>query len=186
MKDETNGGDKVRKIILNLAISLDGFIADVDGGFDWIEGDGDSSQNTEKSFEFSEFVNTVDTIVMGSKAYEDCPKETIESFKEKKLLVATSRELEGDENVEFFSGDICSKVLELRNEEGKDIWLFGGAGLTDAFIKADIIDEYIIGIIPIILGDGIPLFLNENPAIKLHLDECTLNEGITILRYSKR
>ncbi|MCT4620095.1 MAG: dihydrofolate reductase family protein [Marinisporobacter sp.] len=176
----------MRKIILNLAISLDGFIADVDGGFDWIEGDGDSSQNTEKSFNFPEFVNTVDTIVMGSKAYEDCPIETIESFKEKKILVATSRELKGDKNVAFINGDICSKVLELRKEDGKDIWLFGGAGLTDAFIKADIVDEYIIGIIPIILGKGIPLFSGKNPTIKLHLDECTVNEGITILRYSKR
>lgn len=176
----------MRKIILNLAISLDGFIADINGGFNWIEGDGDSSGSTEKSFDFPEFVNTVDTIVMGSKAYEDCPKETIESFKEKKLLVATSRELKGDENVEFISGDICSEVLELRSEVGKDIWLFGGAGLTDAFIKADIIDEYIIGIIPIILGNGRPLFLGENPTIKLHLDECTVNEGITVLRYTKR
>jgi dihydrofolate reductase len=176
----------MRKIILNLAISLDGFIADVDGGFHWIEGDGDSSQNTEKSFDFPDFVDTVDTIVMGSKAYEDCPIETMETFKDKKLFVATSRELKKDENVEFVNGNICSKVLELRNEIGKDIWLFGGAGLTDAFIKANIIDEYIIGIIPIILGDGIPLFLDENPIIKLHLDECTVNEGITILRYSKR
>ena len=64
--------------------------------------------------------------------------------------------------------------------------MFGGAGLTDAFIKADIIDEYIIAIIPTILGKGISLFISENPKIELHMNECTVTEGITILRYSRR
>jgi dihydrofolate reductase len=176
-----------RKIILNLAISLDGYIADVNGGFDWIKGDGNSSNNTKKLFDFSKFIGAVDTLVMGRKAYLDCPTETIESFKSKKIYIATSKELENKyDNVEFIRGDICSKILKLKDEEGKDIWLFGGAGLTDCFIKANIIDEYIIGVIPIILGDGRPLFLENNPQIKLHLDECTVQEGIVILKYKKR
>ncbi|MCM1989097.1 dihydrofolate reductase family protein [Oceanirhabdus seepicola] len=89
-------------------------------------------------------------------------------------------------NVEFISNDICGYIQNLQKEEGKDIWLFGGGGLTDCFIKADIVDEYIIGIIPIILGNGRPLFLGSNPTIKLHLDEYTVQDGITIHRYSKR
>ena len=109
-----------------------------------------------------------------------------QQFSDKKIIVATTRDLQGSENVEFFNGDICKKILLLQEEEGKDIWLFGGATLTDAFIKADVVDEYIIGIIPIILGDGRPLFLNNNPTIELHLDECYIENGITILKYFKR
>jgi len=177
----------MRKIILNLAISLDGYIADEDGGFDWIKGDGDKSNDTEKQFDFPAFVNTVDTLVMGRKAYLDCPSETMETFKSKKIYVATSKELENKyDNVEFVKENIYNKILELRDQEGNDIWLYGGAGLTDAFLKGDVIDEYIIGFVPIILGKGIQLFKENNPIIKLHLDECTVAQGLVILRYSKR
>jgi dihydrofolate reductase len=175
-----------RKIILNLAVSLDGYISDKDGGFAWIHGDGDKSHDTKKQFSFPEFVESVDVIVMGKNAYLDCPPETQEGFKSKKIYVATSHKLESkDANVESINGDICNQILELQKKEGKNIWLFGGAGLTDPFIKADIIDEYIIGIIPIILGKGRKLFLENNPRIKLKLEENTVQEGVIVMRYRK-
>jgi len=176
-----------RKIILNLAMSLDGFIADKDGGFDWIAGDGDKALDTDDKFNFEGFLKSVDAIVMGRKAFEDCPPEGMEMYKDQKILVATSKGLQTElKNVEFTQEDIVKKVLALKEQEGKDIWIFGGGQLADAFVKADIIDEYIIGIIPMILGSGRSLFLDNNPSMKLHLDECTSQEGIIILRYSKR
>jgi dihydrofolate reductase len=177
----------MRKIILNLAISLDGYIADSDGGFAWIKGDGDNGNDTKKQFNFPGFTDSIDTIVMGKSAYLDCPAETMESLKTKKIYVATHKSLEKKyDNVEFISGDVCGKILDLRKKSGKDIWLWGGAFLVDPFIKADVIDEYVIGIIPIILGEGKPLFLGGNIPIELRLNECTVQEGITILRYMKR
>ncbi|MCK8059152.1 MULTISPECIES: dihydrofolate reductase family protein [unclassified Fusibacter] len=176
----------MRKIILNLAISLDGYIADLNGGFDWIKGDGDVKCNTEKSFDFLAFMDNVDTVVMGAKAYEDCGIRDVMNYESKRFIVATSRVLTGEKQVEFVNGDICGHVQLLQEQAGKDIWLFGGAGLTDAFIKKNIIDEYIIGIIPILLGSGRRLFLDDNPTIELHLDECTVQEGITILKYTRR
>lgn len=172
-----------RKIILNLAISLDGYIADEDGSFDWIQGDGDEKLNTKAAFDFTEFLESVDTIVMGRKAYEDC---SIEEYSTKQIIVATSRNMKNYDNVKFINNDICGYIQSLQQTEGKDIYLFGGGGLIDSFIKADIIDEYIIGIIPIILGQGRPLFMDNNPTIKLHLIEYTVKEGIAIFRYSKR
>jgi len=181
---EFHGGKTMsRKIILNLAVSLDGFIADEYGGYEWIAGDGDTSLNTEKGFDFPKFIDSIDTVVMGRKAYEDC---SIKDYETKRVVVATSRKMENYDNVEFINNDICGYIQKLQQDEGKDIWLFGGGGLTDSFVKADIVDEYIMGIIPIILGKGRPLFLGNNPNIKLHLDEYTVQEGITILRYSKR
>ena len=171
---------------MNLAISLDGYISTNEGNFDWITGQGDLSSDTEIQFNFDVFKDSVDTVVMGSKAYEDCVLSGLDTYEGKELIVATSRKFEPCDHVEFVNGDICGRILELRKEEGEDIWLFGGAGLTDSFIKADIVDEYIIGIIPVILGSGRPLFYKDNPTIDLKLTECTVADGVTLLRYSKR
>lgn len=175
-----------RKIILNLAISLDGCIADKSGGFSWISGHNDNSQNTEKQFDFPAFSKNCDTIVMGRKSYDDCGIENIENYEKKQFIVATSEKRVSIKNVEFVSGDIVQKISNLKDKEGEDIWLFGGAGLTDAFVQADIVDEYIIGIVPIILGKGRKLFDSEYPTINLKLVEATISDGISILRYIKR
>lgn len=172
-----------RKIILNLAISLDGYISDDYGGFEWIKGHDDKRQDTERKFIFNDFFDSVDLIVMGRKAFEDCG---VEVYEKKKVIVATSQVKENYDNVTFVNKDICKYVQELQIFKGKDIWLFGGGGLTDNFIKEDSVDQYIIGIIPIILGKGRRLFFTDNPTIELHLDACTVDDGITILQYSKR
>jgi len=172
-----------RKIILNLAMSVDGYIASEDGGFDWIVGDGDDKLDTEKKWDYAEFVNNVDVVVMGKNCYE---QNFHNDFKDKKVYVATSQNLEDYENIHFVDGDICKVIEEERKKEGKDIFLFGGGGLVDNFIKADIIDEYIVGIIPTILGKGKSLFLENNPKIDLHLQDCIIDKGVMILRYSKR
>ena len=77
-------------------------------------------------------------------------------------------------------------IEQEKQKNGKNIFLFGGGKVIDPFIKANIIDEYIIGIIPTILGKGRNLFLGNNPKIDLHLDQYISDEGIVILRYSKR
>ena len=172
-----------RKIILNLAISIDGYIAAEDGGFDWIVGDGDNKLDTKKKWNYDEFLKDIDIVVMGRNCYG---QGFHNDFKDKKVYVATSKVLENHDNIHFINGDICEVIKEERKKEGKDIFLFGGGGLVDNFIKSDIIDEYIIGIIPTILGKGRPLFLGNNPKIDLHLDQYIMDNGIAILRYSKR
>lgn len=172
-----------RKIILNLAMSIDGYIADVDGGFDWIVGDGDSNLNTNNKWDFSKFLENIDVVVMGKKCYDS---NFHNDYKNKKVYVATSKELEDYDNIHFINGDIVKVIEEERQKEGKDIYLFGGGIVIDNFIKADVIDEYIIGVIPTILGKGIPLFPGNNPKIDLHLDEYFVEDGIMIMRYSKR
>lgn len=172
-----------RKIILNLAMSLDGYIASEDGGYDWIAHEGDEKLDTKTKWDFAKFLEGIDVVVMGKKCYD---QNFHNDFKDKKVYVATSQNLQDEENIKFISGDICKVIEEERNKEGKDIYLFGGGVVIDSFIKADIIDEYIIGIIPIILGKGRPLFLGNNPTIKLQLKEFVIEKGVTISTYSKR
>lgn len=172
-----------RKIILNLAVSLDGYIASEDGGYDWIVGDGDHTLDTDNKFDFGVFLEGIDTVVMGKNCYD---QNFHQDFKDKKVYVATSKELQDEANIRFISGDICKVIEEEKAKEGKDIFLFGGGILVDYFIKEDAIDEYIIGIVPTILGKGRPLFLGGNQAIKLQLKEYSVSEGITIFKYIKR
>lgn len=168
-------------------MSLDGFIADSNGGFDWITGDGKNSLDTKDQFDFPAFLDAVDVIVMGKRSFLDCPKETLDSFKDKMVFVASNEPFETERSyVVRIQGDLVKQITALQQQKGKHIWLFGGAGLTDAFIKANVIDEYILGFIPILLGNGRPLFLENNPTVLLHLEEITSQEGIVVLRYVRR
>lgn len=177
----------MRKIIFNLAMSVDGYISDDDGRFEWIVGENNNLLDTKEQFEFNKFLETCDTIVMGRKSYEDIPKETFDEFSDKKVYLVTNKKLSvSKDNVEIINGDIVEKILKLKKEEGKNIWIFGGAILADTFIKADVIDEYIIGIIPCILGKGRKLFLENNPTINLHLKNYSFSDGIGVLTYAKR
>lgn len=170
------------KITLNLAMSLDGYIASEDGGYDWIVGDGDGTLDTGK-YDFDRFMDDIDVVVMGKNCYD---QNMHQDFKNKKVYVATSKIIKDQDNLHFVSGDISKIIMDEKEKEGKNIFLFGGGGLVDNFLKKDIVDEYIIGIIPIILGKGRPLFLGNNPTIKLHLYEHIIENGITILKYTKR
>ena len=170
------------KIILNLAMSIDGYIADEEGDFDWIVGDGNEKLDTEEKFDFEKFMEDIDIVVMGRNC---CDKHFHEDYPEKEVYIATSEELEDYDNYHFIKNDIVSTIKKLK-EQGKNIYLFGGGITIDSFIKADVIDEYIIGIIPTILGNGRKLFLENNPKIDLYLQSYVVDCGITILKYRKR
>jgi len=140
-----------RKIILNLAMSLDGYILDDREnliGLRVMETKVMILRNNSLSLIF---IRSLDIIVMGKKSYQDCTAEAMEMFKSTKIYVASSERLETKyDNVKFIEGDVVNQIVKLKEEDGKNIWLFGGAVLADQFIKADVIDEYIVGIIPII------------------------------------
>lgn len=170
------------KIILNLAISLDGYIADENGGYEWIVGDGNSKLNTEEKWDYGKFLEGIDVVVMGRNCYD---QGFHKDFTEKEVYIATSKEIEDYENYHFINGDIVKKIADLRNE-GKNIFLFGGGGVIDHFVKADVIDEYIIGVIPTILGKGRKLFLENNPKIDLDLKEYFVEDGVVVMRYLRR
>lgn len=171
-----------RKIILNVAMSLDGYIAAEDGSFDWIGGDGNNKLDTKEKFDFEKFMSDVDIVVMGRNCYN---QGFADDYKDKSVYVATSENLEDYENVHFINGDIVKAVLAEKEKAGKNIYLFGGGILIDQFVKADVIDEFIIAMIPTILGSGKRLFLLNNPEILLNLQEYYVDNGIVISRYSK-
>lgn len=170
------------KIILNLAISLDGYISDEDGGFDWIVGHGDTYLDTDNKWDYGKFLEGIDVVIMGRNCYD---QGFHKDFEGKDVYIATYKDIDDYENYHFIKGDICECIKKLK-EEGKNVFLFGGAVLVDNFIKENIIDEYVVGIIPTILGRGRKLFLENNPKIDLKLDYYSVMDGTVIMKYSKR
>lgn len=102
------------RLILNIAVSLDGYLADKAGGYAWITGHGDAGQNTRAQFCFETFLAGCGTVVMGRNAYDDCGIEHIDGWQEKHFLVASHRPRPADAppNVEFFCGGLAEKVAE--------------------------------------------------------------------------
>jgi dihydrofolate reductase len=149
----------LRKITLYIAESLDGYIARENGQIDWLtpfEGRGED-------YGYSEFIGTVDTVVMGRATYDQV--KTFGDFPYKgKTCYVLSRALKGrDEHVEFIGGDVFAWVRRLKAQPGAGIWLVGGARAAEAFFRERLIDEYILSIVPVVLGAGIPLGARTMP-----------------------
>jgi dihydrofolate reductase len=165
------------KIILNLAMSIDGFIAKEDDTYAWIKGCNNAAFDTDRKYDYPAFLRGVDIVVMGRRCYE---LGMHADFADKTVYVATTQPIPNHDNVVFI--DTITDTLKRERANGKTIYLFGGGVLVDAFIKG----EYIVGIIPTILGAGIPLFLDRNPEIPLSLTGYFVEDGMVVLQYVRR
>ena len=107
-------------------------------------------------------------------------------FAGKQVLVATSHPPLQTNDVRFITGDLCGTVRTEKAKQGKDIFLFGGGKVAAPLIEADLVDRYIIGIIPVLLGHGRPLFYPRPAPAPLALDRYMIEEGVVILDYLRR
>ena len=170
------------KIILYIASSLDGFIAGRNGDISWL----DAYQVEGEDYGYSEFLKAIDIIVMGSKTYEQVLNFGSWPYEGVKTYVMTKRQLEPVDKakVKFYSGDLNSFVPGIKRESHKNIWLVGGASLSQSFLKHNSIDEMILSIIPVILGDGISLFRRTQEEFRLELLRSgSYDNGIVQLHY---
>jgi len=169
----------MRKIVLSLAVSLDGFIEGPNGEYDWCFMDQD--------YGMSAFMNSIDAVFVGRKTYEmslgmeadmsgmprmdECVfSNTLDKVKEGSVLI---------------KGDIKTQVEKIKNQTGKDIWLFGGASLTTTLMTLKLIDEVQLAVHPILLGGGKPLIRDISERVNLKLiDTKTFSTGLVSLKYS--
>ena len=170
----------MRNIILGLAVSLDGYIEGPNGEYDWCL--------TDQDYGMSEFFNRIDGIFMGRKSYEltlsmgDAPMPGFPKLKEY-VFSNTLHEVRKD--AILIKGDIAEQVKMIKNEPGKDIWLFGGAGLTASLMNLGLVDEIGLGVHPILLGSGKPLFSQFDHRIHLNLvDTKAYSSGLVGLTYT--
>ncbi|SNR89255.1 dihydrofolate reductase family protein [Flavobacterium sp. ov086] len=162
----------MKKVILDLAVTLDGFIEGPNGEIDWCIMDDD--------MDFDSFLSGIDTIFYGRVSYDawgnfqpdenasSAEKALWEGVHSKKKYVFSSQNKK-DDNAIFINSDISQQVNEIKKQSGKDIWLYGGASLIKTFIQLNLVDIYRISVHPTVLGNGKPLFENLKNRIELKL-----------------
>src|SRR5258708_36888804 len=159
----------MRKVVLGLGISLDGYIARPDGAVDFLF--------MPKDYSMGPFFVTIDTAIMGRKTYDVALKMGGGGFSGSKMknYVFSHSQPPGERaGVTFVNESPKTFVEKLGKQPGKNIWLMGGGELARDFLKDDLVDELYIGIVPILIGEGIPLFPSGFPQRKFSLLE-TLN-----------
>lgn len=146
----------MRRVQLYIAASIDGYIARPDGGIDWLS----TVEKKGEDYGYNDFLASIDTTLMGRKTYEDVlgfggpfPYMNTANY------VFSRRQRQPDGNpVHLISEDPAAFVKGLKEKPGGNIWLIGGGQLNTALLNAGLIDEMILSVIPIVLGEGILLF----------------------------
>jgi dihydrofolate reductase len=139
----------MRKVIPNLAVTLDGYIVGPNGEYDWCYSDQD--------YGMTDFMKRTDAIFFGRRSYEVLVGTDQNPYPEKKKYVF-SRSMKSAAGAQIIGDNYIKEVMEIKNQPGKDIWLFGGASLTASLMNAQLVDELQLSIHPILLGKGKPLF----------------------------
>lgn len=172
----------MRKIILGLAVSLDGFIEGPNGEFDWCF--------TDQDYGLSDFFKRIDAVFYGRKSFQlseqmSAGGDGIPGMPQMKEYVFSNTLTKIKEGAVIVSGDTKEEVEKIKQEPGKDIWLFGGASLTSSLMNLGLVDEIWLSIHPILLGSGKPLFTGISNRIPLQLLESkTYETGLVSVKYA--
>ncbi|MGE7879265.1 dihydrofolate reductase family protein [Peribacillus muralis] len=179
---------KQRRVILDLAVTLDGFIEGKNGEIDWCIMDPDMG--------FTNFLNQIDAIFYGRKSYDlwgqyipeshesDTEKEIWDLVHRKDKYVFSRTQKKSDDQAIFINENILEEVSVLKNKPGKDIWLYGGASLITTFINLGLVDEFRLSVHPVILGEGKPMFIDMKQRVNLKLVHTkTFASGVVQLIY---
>jgi dihydrofolate reductase len=171
----------VRKIILFIATSLDGYIARENGDIDWLFSDQD--------YGYHKFYDSIDTVLLGGKTFRqvmgfggDFPYATKNCY-----VFTHDVSNESNDEVTFIHHNVADFVSDLKNENGKDIWLIGGSQINTILLNEGLIDEMRIFMHPVILGSGIPLFQQValESWFKIH-DVEEFESGLIQLTYNRK
>jgi dihydrofolate reductase len=170
----------MRKVVIGLGITIDGYIARLNGAVDFLF--------MPKDYSMAPFFKTIDTAIMGRKTL-DAALKMGGSFGRSSLAtyVFSRSQPAGQRNGVMFTHESLAKFIgKLRKRRGKNIWLMGGGELARDFLKADLVDELYLGVVPVLLGDGIPLFPSGFPQRDFALIENkTYSKGLIALQYSR-
>lgn len=174
-----------RKVILYIAMSIDGYIADDLGRVDWLKGD---EENFNGDTSYQELCDEIDTVIMGYSTYDQVTNQLSPNawpYVGKKSFVLTHRNAENKDGIEFVNENVIQLYTRLQIEQGKAIWICGGSSIVSQFVNEDLIDEYRLFIIPTILGEGIQLFSNIKRKKDLKCKSVDVLNGIVRCVYFK-
>jgi dihydrofolate reductase len=175
------------KIILYIATSIDGYIAKSDGNLDWLT---QFPNPTNEDYGYSELLSNCESIIIGSRTFTEINKFDIEwpysNFKT--YVISRQKNFEiNTPNTELYSGDLKELINKLMINTSKNCWVVGGGKLVESLLNQNLIDEMIISIIPVLIGNGIPLFHKSSSESKWGLVETKkYDSGVVTLTYTKQ
>jgi dihydrofolate reductase len=176
----------MRKLSLFIATSLDGYIAKPNDDLSFLK----LVEKEGEDYGYAEFTSTIDTILIGRKTYDYVVKEIGSSHYdngERDVFVITRTQRPTFGKTTFYTGSLTDLVKQLKSENGKNIYCDGGAEIINELLKNDLIDEIIISVIPILLGDGTKLFKDGRPEQLLEFVTAkTFDTGLTQLHYKRK
>lgn len=171
----------MRKVVLGLGITLDGYIARPDGAVDFLF--------MPKDYSMAPFFATIDAAIMGRKTFDVAVRMGGGTFGGSSMAsyVFSRTQPPGERGgLVFVNQSPADFIHQLRKRPGKNIWLMGGGELARDFLKADLVDELYLGIVPVLLGEGIPLFPSGFPQRDFSLVENkTFSKGLIALKYKR-
>lgn len=173
----------MRKVIVFICMSLDGFLATEEDGLEWLS----RVEKEGEDYGHAEFTTGVDTYIVGRRTYDIV--KAIPGYdpadKYEQCYVITRQNLPDHKNISFYNGDTKELIARLKAEPGKNIYCDGGGQIVQLLMQDDLIDEYIVSVIPIVLGNGKRLFLGNTPTIDLKLvDTQQYETGLVKLHYT--
>jgi dihydrofolate reductase len=177
-----------RKIIVYITISADGFIARPDGSVDWLD-----RPRPKGGYGWGAFYQSIDTTLWGRKTCDmaldyqkrGVPGTNFDTRVKNYVFTRSLQQSAAPKGVEFVDESIKAFATRLRAKKGKDIWIMGGAGIIASFLDEGEIDEFIINLIPIFIGEGIPLIAPRHRAVPLTLiSSKKFGDGVVKLHYA--
>ena len=177
------------EVVLYIASSLDGYIARPDGAVDWLDEIASGEDGYEEDFGYEKFFAGIGTVLMGRATYGqiltfgvDYPYPGTAGY-----VFSRTRAGQRDENVEFVDGAAIPQfVAHLKATSDKHIWLIGGGLLIQEFLRHNLIDRFIVTVMPVVLGEGIPMFPPPTPQVDLELEETlSFPSGMVQLTYRR-
>lgn len=172
----------MRKLIVYISMSIDGFIAGPDGDLGFLS----QVEVAGEDYGYSEFVKTIDAVIIGRKTIEKVESMGYEYPLHDREVYVISRNLRQDKgSMHYYQGNPADLARELKGKPGKNIYCDGGSEIVNQLFKAGEVDDLILSIIPVILGDGIPLFRSGNALQTMHLISCkSYPSGLVQMHYS--
>ena len=176
----------MRKLLLFIATSLDGYIAKPNDDLTFLK----TIEKEGEDYGYTKFMDTIDTIIIGRKTYDYVLKEIGISHYDngqQDVYVITRTEKANVGKATFYTKDLTNLIQQLKSEKGKNIYCDGGAEIINELLKNDLIDEFIISIVPIFVGSGTRLFKDGRPEQLLELVSIkTFDTGLTQLHYKRK
>lgn len=176
----------MRNVVLYIALSLDGYIADEKGGIDWLGG---QESDAPEDDSYHDFIAGIDTVIMGHTTYQQIVTELspeIWPYKGLETFVLTRQPQQNASQVTFVNQPADHLVETLKQEHGRSIWICGGANVVTQLLKKDMIDEFHLTIIPTLLGGGTRLFAGHGTEIPLRLLSSSSKNGMVSCIYRRR